>query len=381
MSSEVIIHLILITTVFFFILLFLLNSRPIGLCEFWYVIFLIIYILPNILFAIISSRNFLVVWVNALFVLSSIFSIWILGKFNFIKIKSILNQKKAEFFLMFLLVVLVLFLLGKYGFPKFVSIFDSKMVSALRTDGPNLPVFFGYLYNIAIASILPLLIALNINRNFIKSFFLCFFIVFLGMYGANRGPVLIGLTFLFILILFKFLKKFNFQIFILIFIIIMVFLSFFATMHLEKSVDIYGLIYWRTIVIPAQATDLWISYFSKNTEDFRGISDMLFLKAFSNSINYPVFFKNIYRMGNLNAGFISESYSRFGLFGSLFMGALFIFILKYLDFLLKPLKNDLIKIVVSSQIIYALNVELSVVLLTKGLILIIIFFSIVHVEK
>ena len=186
------------------------------------------------------------------------------------------------------------------------------------------------------------------------------------MYGANRGTIIIGVVFTLFLLTKKIWRRWNYKNIIMVIVFAIFFIVIISFFFLESNVNLLGLLYWRALVIPSGVTEIWVKYFSENNL-LRGISDISVLKNLSNAVNYPTYFKQLYSLGNLNAGIIAEAYSRYGIYGSMIMGFTLGYILCYLAFLLKRIKSITTTLLLTSSLVYLVNVELTVVLLTKGL--------------
>jgi len=264
--------------------------------------------------------------------------------------------------------------------PKVISIFDSNAVSVQRSTLVAFPTWLSYSYNASIGVFIPILLCLKKNRDLYRKIILCLVLILFGLYGANRGPILIGIVFALFLLTKNFWSRMNYKQLILFIFIVVLFIVIIAYLYLETNKNTLGLLYWRALVIPSGVTEIWVKYFSENNLK-RGISDISVLKNVYQSVNYPAYFKQIYNLGNLNAGVIAEAYSRYGIFGSIVMGFSLGFILCYLEFLLKGIKKITTSLLLSSSLVYLVNVELTVVLLTKGLIYMFILLILSDISK
>jgi hypothetical protein len=360
---------------------FLLSVGENGIADFWFYFILITYLIPNIIYSAATQRiDFLNYIFSMLFLLNFAMSLYIFKKVRFAAFAKVLSPNFIIIASYTIVFVTLFALIAKYGLPKVISIFDSNAVSVQRSTLVAFPTWLSYSYNASIGVFIPILLCLKKNRDLYRKIILCLVLILFGLYGANRGPILIGIVFALFILTKNFWSRMNYKQLILFIFIVVLFIVIIAYLYLETNKNTLGLLYWRALVIPSGVTEIWVKYFSENNLK-RGISDISVLKNFSQSANYPVYFKQIYNLGNLNAGVIAEAYSRYGIFGSIVMGCSLGFILCYLEFLLRGIKKITTSLLLSSSLVYLVNVELTVVLLTKGLIYMFILLILSDISK
>jgi len=357
------------------------------LAVFWMIFLMNTLLVPTAVFAVASSKS-MMTYVSA--ILAIIIGVITILLFSLLTKPRNIKKYLSISFVKWILWILVALALGygiyRNGLPMIFSAFSSSSVTLFRGTG-NYTGIMAYIFNIATASAIPILYVIYFSRGkIIVCIALAFSMLLLSQYDANRSIMLLSYVFIILAFVGNEVNKLNLRSItkVLVFALLLLVMIMPNLLVLSDRTmrEVSSLLYWRMIVIPAQVTSMWISYFEDGEAAFRGISDIGPLKMLSDLPYIPHVFRELYVwIGSANTGYLAEGYSRASLFGvcilSFLVSALLIFFDRQTLMCTSTITN---RIILSSGVIYLTNLEFFTVLLTKGVLFVIFILAFVRIQ-
>ncbi len=355
--------------------------KLIGAClSFFWSLFLSVFLtIPTMVFSVFSSGSLLVYLLSIAAQYSLVAGVVLFSRTKLPRFKHAISYRVFEKVFYSLTFFLMAYLIATAGLPNLMNFLDVADVRSIR--GSTIYTgMFAYLVGIVTEMILPLLFVSSLIRGRrLKALASPLLMILVSMYNAQRGLLLTAVVLVFFFLFYSVLKKVSMRtiIFLLLFVCILMVGTGAVFIVFQNNTVLFSMSYLyfvRSFIVPAQATNFWIDYFSMNKEPFRGIADLGPLRLLSNARHYPTFFNYQFGIGNANTGILAEGYSRGGVFflilEFLIVGAIFAYLDKFL-----AIKQPSLRIIATIVVTSLVNIELFTVLLSKGLLLLILFVS------